>query len=439
MAWAPALGPAVLQAVLSFYSPVLGLCFFAAALPFDYIMMNKAPITVFSGEALVTGLVLGLGFRFIVKRPRLERSAAHIMLWLVPLAAAAALSAIYAGDRWAVLKQFLRWAQLWLVFAAVVQSVRDQRAGGRLAASYFIIAVALSILGLAEVLAGPDSWLNSGIPVLHENPLVMRAHGPFHPNAFAPYLAIALLFWANWRHDWAQAVPAPLVWLGAVLAVVALVLTQSRTGWIAAVAAFAVWGLLRFRRPVRSFILPAMAAVVAIVVVALMVPSLRGRVLSLAQPWKAPSFQFRMEAFKAGLRVWEEHPLTGIGAGNYAKKFEEIKGSLKPWVVGAMRSHAHNFYLQTGIETGVIGLVVWMAALVWLAALFWRGRRVNQAAAVLGMGVLALFVVGNSFELMVVHSRGVMFALGWGAAAGMLGSGRKPRSVKPRGRSGTRK
>jgi putative inorganic carbon (HCO3(-)) transporter len=312
------------------------------------------------------------------------------------------------------------------VFAAVVQYARDRSAPARLAAAYAGMAVVLGALGIAEALSGPGSWLNMPGWVLDENPLVERAHGPFHPNLFAPYLSIALLLAGAHLRTWAARVPGWLVAAGGGLAAAALILTQSRTGWVAYAVALAVWSAVR-ARPRRVLAAAGLALVLAIGA-AVAVPSLRGRLASMTAPWNAPSFQFRVQAFRFGLSLWAGHPLTGIGAGNYGVAFDRRLAAGAPNPGEGMRFHVHNFFLQTGLETGFVGLVAWLGVLGWLLVHFWGMRARAPGGAALGLGLLALFVAGNMLEVTVTQARGLMYAFGWGIAAAM-GAGGTPRGA----------
>jgi len=411
---------AVLAGALAALDPAAALCAVAIVLPFDAPAAVKAPVTVFTCEALVAGLLAGILIRRIRERDSVARPAVGALGWLAVLAVAAALSAVHAVDHWAVVKQALRWAQLWLVFAVVAQYARGT-AGARLGACYAGMAVVLAVLGSVEVYAGPGSALNMPGWVLDENPAVERAHGPFHPNAFAPYLAVAiLLVVARWR-ALAARMTGWLLGAGVALLATALVLTQSRTGWVAAGTAIAVWAAVRSRRPLR-LLLPVLVLLAVAGLAAALAPPIRARVLSIASPWQAPSFQFRLRAFRIGLDMWAEHPLTGVGAGNYGPAFERMRARIPPDMHPALRAHVHDFFLQTGLETGILGLAAWLGALGWLAAWFWRARARAREGAALGLGLLALFVAGNTLEITTMHARGIMFAIGWGIAAAMIPS-----------------
>ncbi|MGV6851442.1 MAG: O-antigen ligase family protein [bacterium] len=67
--------------------------------------------------------------------------------------------------------------------------------------------------------------------------------------------------------------------------------------------------------------------------------------------------------FNAGFDVWKKHPLTGTGIDS----FTEQVGTLSIYGVPTRPTHAHSTYLESLVETGLIGLV---SLLAFIALLF---------------------------------------------------------------------
>ena len=72
----------------------------------------------------------------------------------------------------------------------------------------------------------------------------------------------------------------------------------------------------------------------------------------------------RIEAWKAGLEIFRDHPLVGVGTGDvddaFTNKYEEKKSKLLP--VNQIR--AHNSYLTSLLTFGVLGLVLFVTILL---------------------------------------------------------------------------
>ena len=74
----------------------------------------------------------------------------------------------------------------------------------------------------------------------------------------------------------------------------------------------------------------------------------------------------RLAHWVAALRMWEQEPWLGIGPGNYAAVYPAVRLPLWEEALG----HAHNLYLNTLAESGLIGLTAFVAiglplCLVW--------------------------------------------------------------------------
>jgi len=59
---------------------------------------------------------------------------------------------------------------------------------------------------------------------------------------------------------------------------------------------------------------------------------------------------------RAGIKIWEAHPVLGVGLGNYGYYFAEPE--FNPGVKASSHVPAHNIYIQALAETGTVGFVV---------------------------------------------------------------------------------
>ncbi len=159
------------------------------------------------------------------------------------------------------------------------------------------------------------------------------------------------------------------------------------------------------------------------------------------------SMVLRYNGWFGAVEMFRDHPVTGVGPGNYALSnaeywtpFERRWFALK----GMKNAHAHNEYLETAAETGLPGLFLFFCLIAWplvaglrLAA---RGptpdhRRAGWAAALTACvaAVDALF----GFNLHTPVAAGFFFFVS-GALAGItshpLDPGEAPQTAIPRAR-----
>jgi O-antigen ligase/Flp pilus assembly protein TadD len=94
------------------------------------------------------------------------------------------------------------------------------------------------------------------------------------------------------------------------------------------------------------------------------------------------------------IQIWSADLLTGRGPGTFPLYYAQLSGSAGTW----FPDHAHNMWLQIGAETGVVGIVLVLAALLWLAlACFRAWKRLSkkqetrlQLAAYIGVGACVI-------------------------------------------------
>ncbi len=176
----------------------------------------------------------------------------------------------------------------------------------------------------------------------------------FYPNTFGGFLALALPFLAGSLLD-ARAAGARALWplaAAAGIAAVAMVLTGSTGAWAAlgiGAAAFAArWAT---RRRGRSWAVAAglAAALLGAAAIAAALPRLAER---------SPSLRNRQAYWTAAVRIFKTAPVLGVGLDQYQDCYPEHK----PETPQETRK-AHNDYLQIPAETGLAGLLAFLAVL----------------------------------------------------------------------------
>ena len=168
---------------------------------------------------------------------------------------------------------------------------------------------------------------------------------------------------------------APALKASALLALAALLLaaivtSQSRMGFVAALGGLLVTGLLaigateqRMFRPTRPWrwILPATTLIVAVSLLFVLLPTqeLVGRFASMAGTGD-PNGDVRFQIWTETLPLLRAFPLTGSGLGTFESAFLRYKHVAPMFIV----DYAHNDYLQVLAELGIVGFALGLA-LVW--------------------------------------------------------------------------
>ena len=178
----------------------------------------------------------------------------------------------------------------------------------------------------------------------------------------------------------------------------ALWISGSRVALMAAALGAAGWLLVR-RHPrlvpaVRVRTLAAAAAVLAVLTLGgiFLLPATRHSNFSY-------SVFTRAELVKAGLRMWADRPVTGIGTAQFYAQFpryaspELLTAFRVETGAPVMHENAHNQFVQVAAELGTVGLAFFAAALVlalWKVTIPDGGARAAAAAAMAAFLVTAL-------------------------------------------------
>ncbi|APO95085.1 O-antigen ligase family protein [Xanthomonas vesicatoria] len=190
--------------------------------------------------------------------------------------------------------------------------------------------------------------------------------------SLSPFLLLAL----GRRTVWA--------WAGAAAAVgVVLVLAGSRASWVTygVIVLLSGWQLLGGRRLLAA----ALAGVLLAGGVVAVAPQARERIQRTAlafgngEQGVDHALSGRGQIWGAALCMIRAHPLNGVGARGFRQAYPACNptpAQAPAWGDGPA-FHAHQIVLEILAETGVIGLLLWLAG----AAQAWRAWRYSSVAA----------------------------------------------------------
>ncbi|HET8647599.1 MAG TPA: O-antigen ligase family protein, partial [Vicinamibacteria bacterium] len=96
------------------------------------------------------------------------------------------------------------------------------------------------------------------------------------------------------------------------------------------------------------------------------------------------SFEKRRLLTQVAWRMFLEHPLTGVGAGNYTRRFDEVAERVsfasRDYEEPGDAHYPHNLYLEVAAETGVLGLLLFGGAIVLAFVALRRAEAVFREA-----------------------------------------------------------
>jgi len=262
-----------------------------------------------------------------------------------------------------------------VVLALLIPMVlRDRRSWDRALIWMTLASIPIGFFGLYELITGRP--ILALVSYRSQDALLLlsggqwRIHGtfddgPFHAIYVATASSLALSWLLRTTNRWAKVGLCALL----LLLFVNLIGTASRGGMMALVIVLIVFwaGYGGKRRWLLAAGAVAMAA--AVLGTALMLPQVPvHRYLQLSSE-DDPTTQIRMGLYDVAIGMVEDHPLLGVGTGQWVRESPRYFSS------GTFRSTTympHNTYLQVAAENGLLGLAVYLVLLGVVAYYFLR-------------------------------------------------------------------
>ena len=424
--------------IIAALSPAWAVTLLTASLALNNVLAwDAGGTTITLPNTLVIGVVIGWALRVFALREPLRQSP---IAW--PLAAcvlAALFSVVAASDLAAWSNEIQVWANGLAILVVATQAIRTPAHVWRIVAVMAGCTVALAGYALWQVVKdmGPSSYEVGGL---------LRAYATFGgPNSFAKYLEMTVPLLAAISGAWLVAVTpwlrdrVPLIarsipwWVGTLATVataaggLALILTQSRGGWIGAALGLAVVALLLGGVYRWTFIIATFAIVLLAILtpvgdrVALRFGSEALGISTSSTPVNVTpanwAVQERLAHYRAGLHMVEENPWLGVGAGNFNARYREYT---EVWRFRIPRSHAHNAYIQVAAQSGLVGLGAYLALIVTITVRLrsrWRAVRGSDRIIVIGaIGVSIAVATHNLFDYLHVGVLPIQLSIVWALA-----------------------
>ncbi|NUU00244.1 O-antigen ligase family protein [Herbaspirillum robiniae] len=336
----------------------------------------------------INALIILIAILFVVEKPKLLPRRV-IVPWLILMAVACA-GVVISPDRGAAVKIVLSLSSYFAVFVCafyVVRSPEDFRSLIRLMVASSILPALYAVVNVA---------LNAKGGLAN-----FRLQSTFgHPNIFAFYLTLVISLGLYMVKSPAFQLNQfkRIVLIGYMVGLFGLLLlTQTRSAWIACFLLFFVYGVMFERRYlIYLAILPMLA---------LLVPSVQDRVLQLdsgntVQTYaKLNSFAWRVYLWESGLK-WMSvtRYLTGYGVEAfpyYSQTFFPLAGTTK-W-------GAHSVFVQWFFDTGIIGTIAYLAVFYQVLRMLMRFFALDRLGAVILICTLIEYLVVSASDNLLAY------------------------------------
>jgi O-antigen ligase len=254
-------------------------------------------------------------------------------------------------------------------FATWVESERDLR---RAVAVLLTVASVVAVIGVLKMFFGSaDDRVRLGI-------------FQFYMTTSELMMMALLLLLPFVLHSGTPQRVRLLALAGIIPVAVSLYATVTRGAYLAAAAGIVFIAIVRH----RALLIPFLALIIILLLFA--PPYVAGRLHSILDP-QHPENVSRVQMWTAGVRIWQEHPVVGVGDIDLGELMRE---HADPGYAGEW-GHLHNVMLNILVTLGAVGFLAVMALFVRIAAVEWgiyRKVRDEWFSGSVVLGALAVFI-----------------------------------------------
>jgi putative inorganic carbon (HCO3(-)) transporter len=337
----------------------------------------------------------------------LREKANILILFFLVFTFVSLINARYFGDE-TVDEIFMRIKMLTLYFL-IAGIIRDRQTLKRAIFAFIIGSLLTTCVGLYEVSTGKSFFKETyRFSMFAPKEVVglqktsysgagrvqgLYSDAGFHAHAMVIFFGLTLpwLFYSNSKKI------KILVSVLLICYVINLIGTGARVGWVSlGCALFMSMLLLKHKHKYTLWAISLISVLIIFLALSLNphVPtterlSTKGDI----------SLQWRLDTNRLGLEMVRDHPVLGVGTGNYLTEYHNYL-STRPGLSRIHYGWLHNSYLQIWAENGTIGLLVFLSFLLTIfigLVNLYRGK-VDPELKILALGLLTAFT-GYAVEL----------------------------------------
>ncbi len=390
-----------------------------------YLVAFSASLSISSSQ-IGLGIIIIYWILLMIREKRFIMADTPMARPILYYLAALVISSLFGGGIFRNLVSIAHNHWIILIFFATVTFINDTNTIKKLVYALLGGAVVASLYGITQgLLGGLDIIRPVGEKIIIGDAIGFFDHHLTYAEVllFSIFLSLSLLLFFRGR-DGRNRGGRHYVWgsfylLTFLLFVVALLFSQTRSSWIAFLAAMFLMPLAAGKRRVTIVCLALLLAFMAL----LYLPQFRARAYSIATATSMPEGDPRYFIWKTGLKIFRENPIVGVGPDNWPQ-------AVAPYadVTPIISNHAHNNLIHQAATAGIIGLIAFIY--IWVV-LFREGFNIYRNVSdddyfikgliLGGLAGIAAFHVAGLFECSFNDSEvamvlwlvtGVIFAAG---------------------------
>jgi hypothetical protein len=286
--------------------------------------------------------------------------------------------------RWAIVNKTLGLYLLFLAYVAVIVTIKSWSAVLRVARLLLLSITVVNLFSIGAYLVG---WQTD----LVNDPDLDRLTGMLiDPNAYGGLLVVGLALLIPGALRGERLLPRPFHYAAWISLPYGVLLTQSRSAWVALAAMFLALGLASPRKATRALV--AILLVTAVIAIA---AGAENRASFIERSDRPQTIDSRVSEARDGLNAYVESPVVGIGLGVYYERYDQIVHFTALWVLADM---------------GVVGFVIlvgFFGVITLWAIRLMRGspREGTKRDLALGLLMAHASVIGLSVGIEALYQR----------------------------------
>ncbi|NLN86614.1 MAG: O-antigen ligase family protein [Syntrophomonadaceae bacterium] len=392
--------------LLIFKQPYLGVAFSIAILPIIDIFSS---IPLFSSISLPIGLATLVAYLFRSKR--LEKKGKRRMEAVYLLALIFIFWVVVSNPEAAILGEDRFWiftfAQLWILMFLSGELLDTPQKQKNTMLMFALAAVVSAIFAITQGEIAETATTSARVSGLATN-----------ANQAARYFVIALVFFYYLRTKTETPLLKIFYLVGILITFFGVFFTVSRSGMLLLFGALGL--ILIFQPRVKNKVGLIILTIVALIALSFFAESIFiiiGDIFPAIEEG-SDTVGLRYNLWRAGWDMWLDHPITGVGIGQYNHLLRRYMIGFEGPTVGF--ASPHNTYVQVLSETGFIGFVLFMAMLIRAFQNLWPSPSANSAEfgslrdtwfiilLVISVGGITITDLGNKIFWMVLGVSAVL-------------------------------
>ncbi|MDP9017458.1 MAG: O-antigen ligase family protein [Candidatus Eremiobacteraeota bacterium] len=389
--------------VVTYRRPLFGLAGLMLIEPFA-LYRDVGATTLSLPKIAIAAIAIGLFLRRPPVRAFIDRRALPILIGALAIIVTTALSYFQAQFTAPVVRETFKAIEYLMVFGLALLCYRVDPDERIIRNACFFVGLVVSVLAISQEFTTAPA----GMWIAHH--AVPRIAGPLEgPNQLSGYLGLLLPFMVAFglqgRTNFFE--------LAAIfITMCAEILTLSRSGVVATVVGIAVTLYVMRKAHTKLYALGLLFPIVIGLAAVVLVGGEISHFWSTESQFQPSGLGTRAQLWEAAYRLWREHPLLGIGAGNYELELGSVG-------FPGIHTHANSGYIQALVEGG-IPLLLSVLALTWASIAAFVGK--SRDALIVGMlGASVGMAVHESVDYLLFYPKiGVLYWLLLGVSVGCL-------------------